>query len=71
MFARMKPGYTVESAKASLQPLFSQILREELAMPELRDVSQYYRDRFLAAQGPHGAGGQRLFADAAALLARR
>src|SRR5580658_8667614 len=31
-FARMKPGYTVESAKASLQPLFSQILREEMAM---------------------------------------
>jgi predicted permease len=48
MFARMKPGYTVESAKASLQPLFTQILREELAMPEMKDTSQYYRERFLA-----------------------
>ena len=48
MFARMKPGYTVDSAKASLQPLFSQILREESAMPELKDASKYYRDRFLA-----------------------
>ncbi len=48
MFARMKPGYTVESAKASLQPLFSQILREESAMPQLKDASKYYRDRFLA-----------------------
>jgi hypothetical protein len=30
MFARMKPGYTVESAKASLQPLLSQILLYEI-----------------------------------------
>jgi predicted permease len=48
IFARMKPGYTVASAQASLQPLFSQILSEELAMPELKDASKYYRDRFLA-----------------------
>jgi predicted permease len=47
MFGRMKPGYTVESAQASLQPLFSQILRDESQQPELRDISQYYRDRFL------------------------
>uniref|UniRef100_Q021T3 Permease n=1 Tax=Solibacter usitatus (strain Ellin6076) TaxID=234267 RepID=Q021T3_SOLUE len=48
IFARMKPGYTVASAQASLQPLFSQILREEVVAPELKDASQYYRDRFLA-----------------------
>ncbi|MCU1234768.1 MAG: hypothetical protein JWP63_2735 [Candidatus Solibacter sp.] len=48
MFARMKPGYTVNSAKASLQPLLTQILREELAMPQMKDTSPYYRDRFLA-----------------------
>ncbi len=48
MFARMKPGYTVASAQASLQPLFTQILRDELEMPELKDASQYYRSRFLS-----------------------
>jgi hypothetical protein len=35
MFARMKPGYTVESARASLQPLFTQILREELVVAQV------------------------------------
>ena len=47
MFARMKPGFTVDSAQASLQPLFTQILREELTQPELKDISPYNRDRFL------------------------
>ena len=47
MFARMKPGQTVTSSQASLQPLFSQILHEEIGMPEMREVSQYSRDRFL------------------------
>jgi hypothetical protein len=47
MFARMKPGFTVSSAQASLQPLFIQILREELTLPELKDISSYNRDRFL------------------------
>jgi predicted permease len=47
-FARMRPGFTVKSAQASLQPLFSQILRDELTKPELRDVSEFYRKRFLA-----------------------
>jgi len=48
IFARMKPGFTVTSAQASLQPLLTQILREELAQPVLKDVSSYNRDRFLA-----------------------
>jgi predicted permease len=59
IFARMKPGQTVESAKASLQALFTQILREEVAMPEMKDASQYYRDRFLARKiqmEPAGTG---------------
>jgi len=47
LFARMKPGYTVESARASLQPLFQQILRQEMTEPAFRDVSQYYRDLFM------------------------
>ena len=47
-FARMKPGYTIQSAQASLQPLFTQILREELARPELKDASEFNRKQFLA-----------------------
>src|SRR5579885_3380379 len=50
IFARMKPGYTLASAQASLQPLFHQILVDELAQPEMRDVSEYSRKRFLARQ---------------------
>src|ERR1035438_1707986 len=48
IFARMKPGFTVNSAQSSLQPLLTQILREELTRPELKDMSSYNRDRFLA-----------------------
>jgi predicted permease len=48
MFARLKPGFTVQSAQASLQPLFSQILREEIQQKEMRDTSPYSRERFLA-----------------------
>ncbi len=47
-FARMKPGYTPESAQASLQPLFTQILREETARPEMKNTSEYNRKQFLA-----------------------
>ena len=47
VFARMKPGFTVASAQASLQPLFIQILREELTTKEMQDLSAYNRDRFL------------------------
>ena len=47
MFARLKPGYTVESARASLQPLFHQILEQEAGEPALRQVSQYDRAQFL------------------------
>jgi predicted permease len=47
MFARMKPGFTADSAQASLQPLFHQILNEELALPAMKDTTQFNRDRFL------------------------
>jgi hypothetical protein len=35
IFARLKPGYTLEAARASLQPLFYQILREEAEEPTI------------------------------------
>jgi predicted permease len=47
IFGRMKPGFTVESARASLQPLFIQILNDELKLPAMRDVSEFNRKRFL------------------------
>jgi predicted permease len=48
MFARMKPGYTLQSSQASLQPLLDQILKFELTQPEMKDASQYSRKEFLA-----------------------
>lgn len=47
LFARMKPGYTVDSAKASLQPLFHQILEQEVADPQIAKNSQFDRARFM------------------------
>jgi predicted permease len=57
MFARMKPGFTVASARASLQPLLTQILNYEIAQPEMRDTTQYYRDQFLKRQVRMEAAG--------------
>ena len=47
VFARLKPGYTVESAKAPMQGLFHQIREYEMTLPAAKDWSQYQRDRFL------------------------
>ena len=47
IFARLKPGFTLESAKASLQPLLSQILRYETTLPEMKDASAYNLRNFL------------------------
>ena len=46
VFGRMKRGFTPESARASLQPLFHQILNYELAQPDLAKSSAYYRKLF-------------------------
>ena len=47
-FARLRPGYTLQTAQASLQTLFSQVLRYELTQPEMKDTSQFERGQFLA-----------------------
>ena len=47
IFARLKPGYTPESAQASLQPLLRRMLGQELREPALRGLSQNDRERFL------------------------
>src|SRR6059036_1045729 len=58
VFGRLKPGYTVESAKAPLQGLFTQIRAYEMTLPAAKDWSAYSRDQFMKGQ---------LLVDAAAL----
>ena len=50
VFARLKPGYTVESAAAPLQGLFTQIRTYEMTLPAAKDWSAYSRDRFMKGQ---------------------
>src|SRR5215204_4251263 len=50
VFARLKPGYTAESAKAPLQTLFTQVRRHEMSLPAAKDWSKYERDEFMKGQ---------------------
>ena len=47
VFARLKPGYTVDSAKAPLQGLFTQIRQYEMTLPAAKDWSAYGRQQFM------------------------
>jgi len=47
VFARMKPGYTVDSARPQLQTLFHQIREYEATLPAAKNWSAYSRDQFL------------------------
>jgi predicted permease len=47
VFARLKPGYTVESAQAPLQGLFTQIRAYEMTLPAAKDWSAYSREQFM------------------------
>jgi predicted permease len=47
VFARLKPGYTLHSARPSLQGLFRQIREYETTLPEAREWTAYSRSRFL------------------------
>ncbi len=47
VFARLKPGYTVELSKAPLQGLFTQIRRYEMTLPEAKDWTDYSRKQFM------------------------
>ena len=50
MFARLKPGYTVESARAPLQGLFTQIRAYEVTLPAAKDWSAYMREQFMKGE---------------------
>ena len=47
VFARLKPGYTAESAGAQLQVLFHQIREYETTLPSAKDWTPYDRAQFL------------------------
>ncbi len=50
VFARLKPGYTAESAQAPLQGLFTQIRQHEMTLPGAKDWSQFQRDQFMTGK---------------------
>jgi predicted permease len=50
VFARLKPGYTIESARAPLQGLFTQIRAYESTLPAAKEWSKYSRDRFMKGE---------------------
>jgi predicted permease len=47
VFARLKPGYTVESAAGPIQGLYTQIRQYELSLPRASDWSSYSREEFM------------------------
>jgi predicted permease len=47
VFARLKPGWTVKSAQAPLQTLFTQIRAHEMTLPGAKDWSPYAREQFM------------------------
>ena len=50
VFARLKPGQTIESARPTLQRLFTDIRQYEMTLPGAKDWSQYQRDRFMTGR---------------------
>ena len=47
VFARLKPGYSVESAQGPIQGLFQQIRSYEATLPAAKEWSAYDREQFL------------------------
>ena len=47
VFARLKPGYTVESAQGPLQGLFTQIRQHEMTLPGAKNWTPFIRERFM------------------------
>lgn len=47
VFARLKPGYTVESAQGPVQGLFTQIRQYEMSLPAASTWSAYNRELFM------------------------
>jgi len=50
VFARLKPGYTVESAQGQLQGLFTEIRQYEMTLPAAKEWSAYSRTQFMKGE---------------------
>jgi predicted permease len=50
VFGRLKPGVTIEQAKATLQPYFHGILEQEVLLAPFSKTSAYTREQFLKGQ---------------------
>jgi predicted permease len=47
VFARLKPGYTAESAEPAMQGLFLQIRQHEMTLPAAKDWTDFSRKQFM------------------------
>jgi predicted permease len=47
LFARLKPGHSLDSARGPMQGLFLQIRQHELTLPGAKDFSPFAREQFL------------------------
>ena len=47
VYGRLKPGVSIDQAKAGLQPLFHQIIDMEVGMPPFRNATPYDKEQFL------------------------
>jgi predicted permease len=62
VFGRLKPGLSAQQAKASIQPVFHQILETEVRQAEFSKASPYAREQFLKMSLDllPGGGGQNI-----------
>ncbi len=47
VFARLKPGYTAETAEPAMQGLFLQVRQHEMTLPAAKDWTDYGRKQFM------------------------
>ena len=50
VFARLKPGYTIETAQGPVQGLFTQIRQHEMTLPGAKNWNAFTRERFMTGQ---------------------
>ena len=50
VFARLKPGYTAETAEPAMQVLFRQIRQYEMTLPAAKDWTAFSREQFMKGQ---------------------
>src|SRR5438105_7994161 len=58
VYGRLKPGVTIAQAKAGLQPLFHQIIDDEVKKPAFRNATAFDKEQFLRMWLQVAPGGQ-------------